>query len=277
MASQESEGVSRSRQRQLSQRRIGISLGLVIVALAVATTLVAVFLDGPLEDAPIARELSPEQTATSTRRISVAFDNIQSVWRRQFSEKLDREYSPPKAAFYTGLTVSPCSEGGEVTGPFYCPDSVEAVFDLAFFEALNARLRRNGDLGTALVVAMISASHVQDELGLLEISDAAERDGRLDEGEAAESLATQADCLAGVWAALAADSVGPVPPGFYEQLIRVSRGVMADLSAFAPDMPARLDPFAAAERSVREADFAAGYAAADPAACLPDAMVAEAN
>ncbi len=207
----------------------------------------------------------------SSRQVTAAFDNIQAVWKREFASRFGRDYDPPEVKFYTGTTVSPCSDGLEATGPFYCPRSVEAVFDLAFFEALNARLRRNSDLGAALVVAMISASYVQDELGFLDEAESQRREATGRGAKAIdEALAAQADCLAGVWAALAADSVGAVPEGFYDQLIGIARNVMDDRAGFAPDMPVRLNPFEAATRETREADFAVGYAAGDPTACLPD-------
>jgi hypothetical protein len=44
---------------------------------------------------------------------------------------------------------------------------------------------------------------------------------------------------------------------------------MDDRSALAPDMPSRLDPFAAASRETREAGFTRGYAAGAPEACIP--------
>jgi hypothetical protein len=251
-------------------RRIGIGLGSAVVVLAGVAVVAMLAGPGPLSpDAP-SRSLSADRAEGVTRQVTAAFENIQAVWKREFARRFGRDYVPPDVRFYTGTTVSPCSDGHEATGPFYCPRSVEAVFDLAFFEALNARLRRNGDLGAALVVAMISASYVQDELGLLSEAESQRRDaGGRGQKRIDEALAAQADCLAGVWAALAADSVGAVPPGFYYQLIGIARNVMEDRAGFAPEMPSRLDPFEAATRATREADFAAGYAAGDPSACLP--------
>ncbi|HPG22565.1 MAG TPA: neutral zinc metallopeptidase [Amaricoccus sp.] len=255
-------------------RRIGTGLGLAVVLLSGIAVLGMLAGPGPLApDAP-SRTLSADRAEAVTRQVTAAFENIQAVWKREFARRFGRDYVPPEVRFYTGTTVSPCSDGQEATGPFYCPRSVEAVFDLAFFEALNARLRRSGDLGAALVVAMISASYVQDELGLLAEAETRRREaGGRDATAVDEALAAQADCLAGVWAALAADSVGVVPPGFYDQLIGIARNVMADRAGFAPEMPSRLDPFEAASRATREADFAAGYGAADPAACLPGHLV----
>jgi predicted metalloprotease len=228
------------------------------------------YMPGPLATGAATRLLGAEQADAAARRVTAVFENVQSVWRRPFAARLGKDYREPELRLYSNATISPCSDGKQATGPFYCPASIEAVFDLAFFETLNARLRRSSDLGTALVVALIAASHVQDQLGLL--ADA-EHERRATGGghhpAIDEALAAQADCLAGVWAALAAGSVGVVPPGFYDQLIGIARNVMDDRSALAPDMPSRLDPFAAASRETREADFTRGYAAGAPAACIP--------
>ena len=250
--------------------RVRAIIGGAVFALTGAALVAMWFLPGPLATDVAGRLIGTEQADAAARRVTAAFENVQSVWRRQFATVLGREYRAPEVRLYTDATTSPCAGGWTATGPFYCPASREAVFDLAFFEALNARLRRGGDLGTALVVALISASHVQDELGLLAAAEEARRGaGAGDLRAIDEALAAQADCLAGVWAALSAGSVGAVPPGFYDQLIGIARNVMDDRSGMAPGMPAGLDPFAAASRATREADFARGYGAGETAACLP--------
>jgi predicted metalloprotease len=249
--------------------RAGTLIGLAVLVLTGVALVAMWFMPGPLATGAATRLLGAEQADAAARRVTAAFENVQAVWRRQFA-RLGRDYREPELRLYSGTTATPCAGASDATGPFYCPSTVEAVFDLAFFEALTARLRRSGDLGSALVVALISASHVQDQLGLLA---AAEADraaaGPADQKTIDEALAAQADCLAGVWAVLAAGSVGAVPPGFYDQLIGIARSVMDDRAGLAPEMPARLDPFAAAERATREADFARGYAAGAPEACLP--------
>ena len=240
--------------------RVGLALGGGVVALALMAV-VALQFGAPLGVTP--RPVTDDEAASSARGVMAVFDNVQELWRDSFGPG----YKAPNVTFTTGVSVSPCAGGVAATGPFYCPERLEAVFDLTFFGALNARLRRNGDLGTALVVAMVSAASVQDQLGLLR---EARADQSPEEAKAADTaLAAQADCLAGVWAAHAQDRLGPVPEGFYDQLIGIARNVMQDHASLAPDMPARLDPFQAAPRKTREADFERGYKASDPAACLP--------
>lgn len=253
-----------------SRLRAGTVIGLAVLLLTGVALVAMWFMPGPLATGAATRLLGAEQADAAARRVTAAFENIQAVWRRQFATRLGLEYREPDLRLYSDATASPCADGNAATGPFYCPSTREVAFDLAFFEALTARLRRDGDLGAALVVALISASHVQDELGLLAAAEE-ERSGagRADQRAIDEALAVQADCLAGVWAVLAAGSVGEVPPGFYDQLIGIARNVMDDRSRLAPDMPAGLDPFAAASRPAREAAFARGYAAGDPATCLP--------
>lgn len=235
-------------------------LGGGVVGLALMAV-VALQFGAPLGVSP--RPVSDNEAAATASGVMAVFGNVQDLWRESFGDG----YQPPKVTFTTGVSVSPCAGGTTATGPFYCPERLEAVFDLTFFGALNARLRRNGDLGTALVVAMVSAAALQDQLGLLREARAAQTP---EEAEAADTvLAAQADCLAGVWAAHAQDRLGPVPEGFYDQLIGIARNVMKDHASLAPNMPARLDPFQSATRKTREADFERGYRASDPAVCLP--------
>lgn len=240
--------------------RVGLMLGGGVVALALMAV-VALQFGAPLGVGP--RPVSDDEAAAFARGVMAVFDDVQELWRDSFGAG----YKSPNVTFTTGVSVSPCAGGVAATGPFYCPERLEAVFDLTFFGALNARLRRNGDLGTALVVAMVSAASVQDQLGLLREARAEQSPG---EAKAADTvLAAQADCLAGVWAAHAQDRLGPVPEGFYDQLIGIARNVMKDHASLAPDMPAQLDPFRAAPRKTREADFQRGYKASDPVVCLP--------
>lgn len=250
---------------------MGFGLGVTVVSLAILAVVALNFATPPLQGSG-PYTLGPGEAEVTSGKVSAAFANIQEVWQSKFGS----DYTPPEVTFFTGVSVGPCTGEAPATGPYYCPERVEAVIDLTFFGALNARLKRDGDLGTALVTAMVSAAAIQDQLGILDGAEAARRVARTPQEEKAvdEKLAAQADCLAGVWAALARDSVGPVPEGFYDQLIGIARNVMEDQSRLAPDMSASLDPFEAASRTTRQADFARGYAAADPAACLPAAAFA---
>lgn len=197
------------------------------------------------------------------RRTEVAFANSQAVWHR-----LDGRYGMASLAFFTGATPTACAGGVAVSGPFYCPQTGEAAFDLRFLAALGDRLQRQRDLGLALVAARLAAEHLQREAGVLDAA-AVRMVGQRRAGRAAIAggLALQADCLTGVWAAQAAGRVGPVPGGFWGQLVWSWRNVAAEMQAEGRRAPEGFDPFATGSREDREAAFARGYGGRELGAC----------
>ena len=195
------------------------------------------------------------------RRTEVAFADAEAVWDRAVRATRPRAYGAADIVFFSRRTVSSCAEA-PVSGPFYCPDTGVAAFDLMFLDTLGERLDRQRDLGLALYAARVSAQHLQRELGLLD-SAALElvgaRRGR--RSEIATALALHADCLAGVWAAAAEPRLGPVPEGFWDQLVWSSRNIAEDLGRAGIEVSAEFDVFAAGARSARDVAFAEGYAA----------------
>ena len=194
------------------------------------------------------------------RRTEVAFADAEAVWDRALRATRG-EYHPAKLTFFTRAASSPCAPA-PVSGPFYCPEAGVAAFDLGYLDTLGERLARQRDLGLALYAARLSAQHLQRELGLLD-SAALElvgaRRGR--RSEIATALALHADCLAGVWAAAAEPRLGPVPEGFWDQLVWSSRNIAEDLGRAGIEVSAEFDVFAAGARSARDVAFAEGYAA----------------
>lgn len=195
------------------------------------------------------------------RRIEVAFADAQAVWTRALKATGNDDYRDAEAVFFARTSQTPCTDR-PVSGSYYCPDSGVASFDLTYIDSLGERLARQRELGISLYAARMSAIHLQRELGILDraaLELVGSRRGR--RSEVAEALALQADCLAGVWAAAAEPRLGPVPEGFWGQLVWSSRNVSEDFGREGLEIPADLDPFAAGGRAAREAAFSEGYAA----------------
>ena len=193
------------------------------------------------------------------RRTEVAFADAEAVWDRAVRATRG-EYHRAELRFFTRATGTACAPA-PVSGPFYCPETGVAAFDLAFLDTLGERLKRERELGLALYAARVSAQHLQRELGLLDaaaIELVGARRGR--RAEVGTALAMQADCLAGVWAAAAAPRLGPVPDDFWGQLVWSSRNVVDDLGRAGVRVPAEFDVFAAGGQAARGAAFAEGYA-----------------
>ena len=214
--------------------------------------------------------VSGDRAEVIVRHTEVAFADAQSVWRRAGG------YDPAKIVFFTGATASPCAGGAAVSGPFYCPETGTANFDLKFLDALAGRLQRQRDLGIAVVAARLSAEHLQREMGLLD-SAALRMIGARRAGKEAigVGLALQADCLTGVWAATAARRIGPVPDRFYGELVWSWRNVAQEERRAGAHVLPVFDPFAAGSQEERAAAFARGYAAGAPGGCpAPPEVVA---
>ena len=201
------------------------------------------------------------------RRIEVAFADAQAVWARALQAQGKADYEKAEAVFFARTSQTPCM-AEPVSGPYYCPDSGVVAFDLSYLDSLGERLNRQRELGISLYAARMSAMHLQRELGVLDraaMELVGSRRGR--RTEVAEALALQADCLAGVWAAAAEPRLGPVPEGFWGQLVWSSRNVVEDFGREGLAVPTDLDPFAAGGRAAREAAFTEGYAAGRIADC----------
>ena len=216
-----------------------------------------------------------DRSEVIVRRTEVAFADAQAVWKRQFPDGSGHGYDPAELMFFTRTTGTPCAGGAGMSGPFYCAETGTAAFDLMFLDALGARLKRERELGLALVAARVAAEHLQREAGILDRA-ALELVGarRARRGAVRAALALQADCLTGAWAAAAGARIGAVPEGFYGQLVWSARNVVDDLAREGVRIRPEFDAFAPAAQDARAAAFARGYAAAGVAGCPAPAELA---
>jgi predicted metalloprotease len=202
------------------------------------------------------------------RRTEIAFADAEAVWRRSAAGRA-AGYRPAKLAYFTRATATGCAGGATVSGPFYCPETGTASFDLGFLDAFGTRLDRERDLALTLYAVRIAAEHLQRELGLLDVA-ALELIGarRGQRREIGAALALQADCLTGAWAAAAAPRIGSVPEALYDRMVWSARNLVADLGQEGLKVPPGFDAFAAAPREARAAAFRRGQSAGGIAGCL---------
>jgi predicted metalloprotease len=145
-----------------------------------------------------AATLPPAPTNASVERkyLVSLFDDIQSVWRRDFAAARERYQAARLVVFYS-VVHSACGKHDD-SGPFYCPGDDTVYLDLRFFAIL---LRANGvgPAAQAYIVGHELGHHVQRLAGVGTHVDALNRKDPAGEKARSVRVELQADCLAGVW------------------------------------------------------------------------------
>ena len=200
--------------------------------------------------------------------VSVTLADTEEVWSGLMPAQAGMDYRPPVLVLFKEATQSPCGGASGATGPFYCPTDRKVYLDTAFFTTLSQRLGAGGDFAAAYVVAHEVAHHIQNELGIL--SEANRIRARVSQAEANEisvRIELQADCLAGVWARGAAETLGTLDDGDIGEALNAAARIGDDtLQANAGRRPMP-DSFTHGTSAQRQRWFATGYRAGDMGAC----------
>jgi hypothetical protein len=161
--------------------------------------------------------------------ISRVLADTEDVWNRVF-QQFGKRYEEPKLVIFSGSFPTACGTGMAAMGPFYCPLDRKIYIDLQFYEELKRRFNAPGDFAQAYVVAHEVGHHVQTLLG---IADQVQRlKQRLPEREANRvqvRMELQADCLAGVWAALNHQLKNRLQPGDIEEGLNAAQQIGDDM------------------------------------------------
>jgi predicted metalloprotease len=124
---------------------VALSIGVIVTACGSSDALRSILrpttvgheLDGLPSVATLpATRLPPPPTRASAERayLIALFDDIQSVWRRDFTAAHER-YHPARLVVFDRVVESACGKG-EDSGPFYCPGDDTVYLDLRFFSML---------------------------------------------------------------------------------------------------------------------------------------------
>jgi predicted metalloprotease len=179
-----------------------------------------------VQDGPV--ELTAEDEAAG-QFVSVTLADTEEVWTKVFADQLGRAYRPTTLVLFKGATPSPCGGASGATGPFYCPLDNKVYLDTAFFVTLERQMGAGGDFAAAYVVAHEVAHHVQNELGFLQKANAVRQQSSQAESNAISvRIELQADCLAGIWAAHAAQQFGSIDRSDVEEAVNAARQIGDD-------------------------------------------------
>ncbi len=170
---------------------------------------------------------SPEENKLAEFSAVVLADT-EDVWGQVFKQN-GATYSNPKLVLYTGAAESACGYAQSAMGPFYCPNDRKLYLDLSFFSDLHTRYGASGDFAQAYVIAHEVGHHVQNLLGILEKTRAAQEGASKERANAIQvGVELQADCLAGVWANKAEQMKHVLESGDIEEALAAASAVGDD-------------------------------------------------
>ncbi|MFZ1513156.1 MAG: neutral zinc metallopeptidase, partial [Tabrizicola sp.] len=182
--------------------------------------------DGGTTSAPV--ELTAQDKAEG-QFVSVVLADTEEIWTRVFKQQLNAKYTPSTLVLFKDATRSACGGASEATGPFYCPMDKKVYLDTGFFTTLHQRLGAGGDFAAAYVVAHEIGHHVQDELGILaKANEIRQQVSEADSNAISVRIELQADCLSGIWAREAAQTLGTIERGDLEEAVNAAKQIGDD-------------------------------------------------
>ncbi len=175
---------------------------------------------------PQTKASSPDDAARFVRRVLA---DTEDVWNRVF-QSFGRKYDEPSLVMFSDATNSACGTGMAQMGPFYCPLDRKVYVDLSFFNELQRRFGAPGDFAQAYVIAHEVGHHVQTLLGIAgKVQEAKQRIPERQANQLQVRMELQADCLAGVWAALNDQVKKRLQPGDVEEGLRAAAAIGDDM------------------------------------------------
>ncbi|SAK65315.1 putative neutral zinc metallopeptidase [Caballeronia hypogeia] len=156
--------------------------------------------------------------------------NTEQTWQHIFRAQFNQDYPAPRLVMFTGATQTACGTGQTAMGPFYCPSDRKVYIDLSFYRELRDRFGAGGDFAQAYVIAHEVGHHVQNVLGIMDkVNSARSRMSKEQANALSVRVELQADCFAGVWAAVAQrENAKLIEPGDFEQGLNAAAAIGDD-------------------------------------------------
>ncbi|CAH2789972.1 MAG: YpfJ protein, zinc metalloprotease superfamily [uncultured Paraburkholderia sp.] len=215
----------------------GIGIGTIIIALA-ASYFFGINPMTIINGAQVLQGNTPQATAPTNARpedagshfVRRVLGNTERTWQHIFRTQFNLDYPAPKLVLFSDATPTACGTGQSAMGPFYCPPDRTVYIDLSFYRELRDRFGASGDFAQAYVIAHEVGHHVQNVLGISDKYEAARARMSQARGNALSvRLELQADCFAGVWAAVAQQQNAKLmEPGDFEQGLNAAGAIGDD-------------------------------------------------
>ncbi|MFM9942424.1 MAG: neutral zinc metallopeptidase [Hyphomicrobiaceae bacterium] len=161
--------------------------------------------------------------------VSRVLADTEDVWNRVF-QQFGKKYEEPKLVIFSGAFPTACGTGQAAMGPFYCPLDRKIYIDLTFYEQLKRQFKAPGDFAQAYVIAHEVGHHVQTLLGIADqVQKLKSRMNERDANRVQVRMELQADCLAGVWAALNHQLKNRLQQGDIEEGLNAAQAIGDDM------------------------------------------------
>ncbi|CAM3786492.1 neutral zinc metallopeptidase [Micrococcus flavus] len=140
-------------------------------------------------------------------RVIATTESADEFWGEYMGQFDTIDWRQPDLMLFTGnVTTGGCGSATSATGPFYCPADESMYFDTDFFATLSSDFgATGGPLAEQYIVAHEYGHHVQNVVGWLRYA----QDGQTGVESNIVRSELQADCLAGMWAGQATQTVDP--------------------------------------------------------------------
>ncbi|MDR5762546.1 neutral zinc metallopeptidase [Caballeronia sp. LZ035] len=177
--------------------------------------------------APAGTQPATDPGAVFVRKV---LGNTERTWQQIFHTQFNQDYPAPRLVLFSGGTQTACGTGQAAMGPFYCPADRKVYIDLSFYRELRDRFGAGGDFAQAYVIAHEVGHHVQNVLGISDkVDQARARMSRAQANALSVRVELQADCFAGVWAAVAQRlNAQLIEPGDFEQGLNAAGAIGDD-------------------------------------------------
>ena len=208
-------------------------------------------------------------TQEEATQLDLALKSTDQAWGAMFQQAGQR-YAEPKLVAYKGGTSTACGQGQAQMGPFYCPGDNSIYIDPAFFSELSRRFGAPGDFARYYVIAHEVGHHIQNLEGTLDKASKAQARLGKSEGNAVQvGVELQADCYAGVWAALAKapDGSRALEPGDIEEGMVAAAAIGDDALMSQAGQAVRPESFTHGSSAQRQEALRRGLQSGDPRVC----------
>jgi predicted metalloprotease len=193
--------------------------------------------------------------------------STEDVWSGIFQQS-GKDYHEPTLVLFSGGVQSACGFAQAAVGPFYCPGDSKLYVDLDFLQQLTRQLNAPGDFAQAYVIAHEVGHHVQNELGVMEETQAMhDQMSEVEWNTVSVKIELQADCFAGVWANHVNSDTQMIEPGDIEEAINAASAVGDDAIQQQSQGYVRPETFTHGSSQQRMEWFNKGFKSGEPNAC----------